>query len=49
MLHMLVEQLSYHFVLLLDLCFKSEDLTVLCVIGSLALPLCLKGYSSVLS
>ena len=45
---MLVEQFSYHFVLLLDLCFKSEDLTVLCVIGSLALPLGLKGYGSVL-
>jgi hypothetical protein len=43
-----VEQFSYHFVLLLDLCFKSEDLTVLCVIGSLALPLGLKGYGSVL-
>jgi hypothetical protein len=44
---MLVEQFGYYFILILDLCFKSEDLTVFCVIGSLALPLCLKGYSSV--
>ena len=44
---MLMAQIGYHFVLLLDLCFKSECLTVLCVIGSLALPLYLKSYGSV--
>jgi hypothetical protein len=44
---MLVEQFGYHFVPLLALCFKSEALAVLCVIRSLALPLCLKGYGSV--